>query len=131
MISTYQIFPEQRLRIETITGEFTFEALGKTAKKILADPLFHVTHDCIVDMRQASSKMSKIELLGFADIMGHSEIFGETSKWAFIAIDPLVIELTESFSNRLDLGQSMQVFKTIQAAADFIQNPKILKHLID
>lgn len=131
MQHTYKILPEHRLHIEQMEGEFTLSNLATTANEMFADPLFDASYDSIVDFRTAQAKMTRVEILGFSGLMRETGMFDGQSKWAFVASDPLVLELSEIFKNRLNENENMQVFNTIQAAVDFIQNPEILNHLSD
>ena len=131
MQHTYKILPEHRLHIEQMVGEFTLESIATTAEEMLADPLFDASYDSIADFRKAHAKMTRVEILGFSGLMRKTGMFDGQSKWAFVASDPLVLELSEIFKNQLNENENMQVFNTIQAAADFIQNPEILNHFSD
>lgn len=127
---TYKLFPEHRLHLETIEGEITAGQLAIDSEAMFADPQFDASYDSIVDMRNASANMSRVELLGFAKIMQESGMFGK-SKWALISNDPVLVALSEIFKNRLNEAKTIHVFSTVQAAADFIQNPEVLNHLTD
>jgi hypothetical protein len=127
---TYKILPEHRLHLETIEGEITVEELTADSEAMFADPLFDASYDSIVDMRNATANMSKVELLGFTNIMEQSGMFGK-SKWALISNDPIIVALSETFKNRLNEDKTIHVFNTVQAAAVFIQNPEVLNHLQD
>ena len=129
MRHTYTILSEHRLFIEEIEGEFTIEELVFYSKRMFADPSYDATYDSVVDMRQATANMSKVELLGFADLMEQSGVFGKQARWAIIAEDPIVLTLSEAFKNRLDESDSMMIVRTAQEAADFIQNPETLNYL--
>lgn len=127
---TYKILPKHKLHIETIEGEITVDQLAVDSERMFADPLFDASFDSVIDMRNATAKMSRVELLGFANIMEKSGMFS-TSKWALITKDPILNGLSEVFKNSLDKEKTIHVFTTVAAAVDFIQKPEILNYLKD
>lgn len=131
MQHTYKILPEHRLHIETMEGEFTLAGLATTAKAMFADPRFEPKYESIADFRKAYAKMTRVEILAFSGLMRETGMFDGESKWALVASDPLVLELSEVFKNRLNDDDNMRVFTTVKAAAEFIGNPEILNHLND
>ena len=126
---SYQISADQLLIIVTIRGEFTVEELISHSKRMLADPSFDTRYDGIVDMRKATANISKVELLGLADLLEQTGAFAIKTKWAFITTDPIVLTLTETYKNRLNQGEYAQAFSTAQAAADFLNNPEVLNYI--
>ena len=126
---SYQIYSEQRLLIVTIQGEFTVEKLMIESQRMIEDPEFDTSYEGIVDMREATANVSKVEMLGFADIMEQTGIFSIKTKWAFITTDPVVLTLSETYKNRLNQGDDTQVFSTAEAAVDFLDKPEALKLL--
>ena len=126
---TYRLLTELRLVIEQIEGEFTVEALALETTRMFADPSYDASYTTIVDFRKAEANMSKVELLGFADLMEQTGMFGRKARWIIIAVDPLIFNLSEIFKNRLNAGDNMRIFSTVQEAADFLENPEILPHM--
>ena len=73
--------------------------------------------------------MSKVELLGFADLMEQTGRFGRKARWTIIAVDPRGFHLSEILKNRLNEGDNMQICSTVQEAANSLEKPDILPHI--
>jgi hypothetical protein len=131
MHHTYNIFPEHRLHIEQIEGEFTLGGLATATDKMLADPSFDPSFDSVVDFRNAEAQMTRVEILAYSELMKTSDLFNGQSKWVIVASDPLILELSEIFRNQINQNDSIQVVTTIQAAAEFINCPEVLNYLQD
>ena len=131
MHHTYNIFPEHRLHIEQMEGEFTLGGLATATDKMLADPSFDPSYDSVVDFRNAEAQMTRVEILAYSELMKTSDLFNGQSKWAIVASDPLILELSEIFRNQINQNDSIQVVTTIQAAAAFINCPEVLNYLQD
>lgn len=127
---TYQIIPEHQLVIEKLTGEVTVAALSEKTQVVFSDPLYQPTYNGVMDLRNAVSRMTKVELYGFASLISQTEMFGQ-SKWAIIADDPIVVALSQIFQHRMPDQTTIGVFCTIQAAAEFISKPVLLNYLQD
>ena len=131
MHHTYKIFPEHRLHIEQMEGEFSLGSLATATDKMLADPSFDASYDSVVDFRNAKAQMTRVEILAYSELIKTTGLFNGESKWAIVASDPLTLELSEIFKNRTHQNDNIRVLTTIQEAVEFIQNPEILKHLTD
>jgi hypothetical protein len=83
-----------------------------------------------MDLRKATSAMTKVELYGFASLISQTEMFGQ-SKWAIVADDPIVVALSTIFQQRIPDQTTIGIFCTIEAAADFINKPEVLNYLSD
>ena len=127
---TYQIITEHELVIEKISGEVTVEALAKKTQVVFSDPLYLPTYNGVMDLRNAVSRMSKVELYGFASLISETEMFGQ-SKWAIIADDPIVVALGHIFQQRIPDQTTLGIFCTVNAAAEFISCPEVLNYLQD
>ena len=127
---TYQIIPELQLVIEKLTGEVTVEALAEKTQTVFSDPLYVPTYNGVMDLRQAVSRMSKVELYGFASLISETEMFGQ-SQWAIVANDPVVVALSHIFQHRMPDQTIIGTFSTIEAAAEFIDRPEVLNYLKD
>jgi len=127
---TYQIIPEHKLVIEQVTGEVTVQELAYKTQTVFSDPLYVPTYNGVMDLRHAVSRMSKVELYGFASLISESEMFGQ-SKWAILANDPIVVALSHIFKHRLPDQTTLGIFCTIQAAAEFVGHPEVLNYLKD
>ncbi len=127
---TYQIITEHELVIEKITGEVTVEALAEKTQVVFSDPLYAPTYNGVMDLRNAVSRMSKVELYGFASLISETEMFGQ-SKWAIIADDPIVVALSHIFQQRIPDQNTLGIFCTVKAAAEFINCPEVLNYLQD
>jgi hypothetical protein len=127
---TYQIIPEHQLVIEKITGEVTVEGLAQKTQTVFSDPQYVPTYNGIMDLRKATSAMTKVELYGFASLISQTEMFGQ-SKWAIVADDPIVVALSTIFQQRIPDQTTIGIFCTIEAAADFINKPEVLNYLSD
>lgn len=115
----YEIVPEEGLIIETVTGEITVEEMAQKTEKVFSDPKFEPTFNGLLDLRGATSKMTKVELYGFVDFLERTGKFGE-SRWAVLASDPIVVALTQVFQNRLRNPDAVGVFGSPGAAAGFL-----------
>lgn len=125
-----RILPEHRLVIEWISGEVTLEEMIQKTKQLFSDPLYQPDYSGIVDLRGAASRMSKVELYGFAQLINDSEQFGH-SPWAILGDDPMVVALSQIFQQRLNNPEMIGVFSTVACAADFVQKPAVLDYLKD
>ena len=127
---TYQIIPEHELVIEKVSGEVTVEELAYKTQTVFSDPLYVPTYNGVIDLRRAISRMSKVELYGFASLISETEMFGK-SKWAIVAEDPIVVALSHIFQQRIPDQTTIGIFCTIKAAAEFISRPEVLNYLKD
>ncbi|CAA6678547.1 MULTISPECIES: hypothetical protein [unclassified Lentimonas] len=127
---TFQIIPEHELVIEIITGEVTVEELAHKTQTVFSDPLYLPTYNGVIDMRCAISRMSKVELYGFASLISQTEMF-EKSKWAIVAEDPIVVALSHIFQQRIPDQTTLGIFCTIKAAAEFVGRPQLHDYLQD
>jgi hypothetical protein len=127
---TYQIIPEHQLVVEKLTGEVTVEELAHKTQTVFSDPLYVPTYNGAMDLRQAISRMTKVELYGFASLISETEMFGQ-SKWAIVADDPIVVALSHIFQHRMPDQTTIGIFCTIKAAAEFINCPELLNYLQD
>jgi hypothetical protein len=125
---TYQIIPQHELVVERLTGEITVGELVLKTQTVFSDPLYDPTYNGAMDLRKAESRMSKVELYGFASLISESEMFGQ-SKWAIIADDPIVVALSHIFQQRIPDQTSIEIFCTVKAAADFISRPMLSEYL--
>lgn len=125
-----KIIPESKLVIEQITGEVTLQLMVEKTLQLFADPHYHISYSGIVDLRKASTKISKVELLGFANLINDSEYFGH-SPWAILADDPLLVALSQTFQQRLKDPNTIGIFVTVTEAAKFISNLELLEYLHD
>lgn len=123
-----KIFPEQALVIEKISGEISLEGMIEKTHRLFSNPEYKNHFRGVVDLRNCTTRMSKVELLGFAKLVDESEKFGQ-SKWAILAIDPMVLGLSQVFQKRLHDPDTIGVFRTTEDAAQFVQEPAILQHL--
>ena len=127
---TYQIIPEHQLVVEKLTGEVTVQELAHKTQTVFSDPLYVPTYNGVMDLRKAVSRMSKVELYGFASLISETEMFGQ-SKWAILADDPIVVALSQIFQHRLPDQTTIEIFCTVEAAAEFINQPALLNYLQD
>jgi hypothetical protein len=127
---TYQIISEHQLVVEKLTGEVTVEELSLKTQTVFSDPLYVPTYNGVMDLRHAVSRMTKVELYGFASLISETEMFGK-SKWAIIADDPIVVALSHTFQHRMPDQTTIGIFCTIEAAADFIDCPELTNYLQD
>lgn len=114
--------------LETITGEITVREIIRKTETVFADPDYSPEFSGVIDMREASSGLTKVELYGFADLINHSDKFGR-APWAIIADDPLVVALSQVFQKRLRDVNTVAVVGSVEAAADFLDK-QILFDLI-
>ena len=127
---TYQIIPEHELVIEKVTGEVTVQELAYKTQTVFSDPLYVPTYNGIIDLRHAISRMSKVELYGFASLISETEMFGQ-SKWGIVADDPIVVALSHIFQQRIPDQTTLGIFCTVKAAAEFVSRPEVLNYLQD
>ena len=127
---TYQIIPEHELVVEKITGDVTVQELAYKTQAVFSDPLYKPTYNGVMDLRQAVSRMSKVELYGFASLISETEMFGQ-SKWAIVADDPIVVALSQIFQQRIPDQTTLGIFCTIQAASESIERPEVLNYFKD
>lgn len=125
---TYQIIPKHQLVVEKLTGEVTVEELALKTQTVFSDPLYQPTYNGVMDLRKAVSRMSKVELYGFASLISETDMFGQ-SKWAIIADDPIVVALSQIFQHRIPDQSIIGIFSTVEAAASFIDKPALLNYL--
>lgn len=126
----YRIIPEHKLIVETVTGSITVEELAKKTDQLFGDPLYDPTYAGIADYRGSVSRMTKVELYAFASLMNDSNLFGE-AKWAIIADDPIVVALSHLFQQRVEHAESVGIFSTAEAAAQFVGIPEVLNYVGD
>lgn len=127
---TYQIIPEHQLVVEKITGEVTIEELAQKTQTVFSAPLFKPTYNGAMDLRRAISRLTRVELYGFASLISETEMFGQ-SQWAIIADDPIVVALSQLFKQRTPDQTTIGIFTTVQAAAEFIHCPELPNYLKD
>ena len=108
----------------------TVEELAYKTQTVFSDPLYVPTYNGVIDLRRAISRMSKVELYGFASLISETEMFGK-SKWAIVAEDPIVVALSHIFQQRIPDQTTIGIFCTIKAAAEFISRPEVLNYLKD
>lgn len=125
-----QIIPQSGLVIEHISGEVTLEALMEKTKKLFSDPRYDKRYCGVADMRQAVTRMSKVELLGFANLINESDQFGH-APWAILGSDPMVVGLSQVFKLRLKDTETIGVFSTVAEAAKFVNKPELHDYLQD
>jgi len=126
----YHIHPEHKLLIEIIRGDVTVEEMIRKTEKVFGDPAYEKSLHGVLDMRQARSKMTKVELYGFAELIDRSEQFGH-APWAVIASDPMIVALSQVFQKRIRKLHLLAVVGSVQAAARFLQKPELLDYLSD
>ena len=126
----FKFVPAHGLVIEKITGEVTLEALIEKTKKLFADSRYKSTFCGVVDLRKAATRMSKVELLGFANLINESDQFGH-APWAILGNDPMVVALSEVFKLRLKDPETIGVFASPIEASRFLKKPELLQHLTD
>ena len=127
---TYQIIPEHKLLIETITGEVTSKELKLKTEVIFSNPAYQPGFIGIVDFRKAVSRMSRSELCDYTDQVSKTNFFG-IAKFAMITNDPSMVALTQMFQQRMPHQETFGIFSTVEAAAKFVGNPVVLNYLSD
>lgn len=127
---SYEIYPEHELIVEKISGDITIEELIQKTQQLFSDPAYDPTFSGLMDMRGAHSKLSKVELYGFAEMINQSENFGQ-SPWIIIANDPMVVALSQVFKNRLTNLETIGVVSSVEVAAVALQKPEIHNYLVD
>jgi hypothetical protein len=125
-----KIIPEAKLVIEQITGELTLQLMIEKTLQLFADPNYDISYSGVVDLRTACTQISKVELLGFANLINDSEHFGH-SPWAILADNPLLVALSQIFQQRLKDPNTIGIFVTVTEAAKFIGNLELLEYLHD
>jgi hypothetical protein len=119
-----RIFPEHRLVIEEISGQVTLEDLIEKMKNLFDDRNYKSSYCGVVDLRKGNSRMSKIELLGFANLVNESDQFGH-APWAILCTDPMVVALSQIFKLRVKDPEAIGVFDSVDAAAKFVGKPEL------
>lgn len=127
---TYQIIPEHRLVIEVVTGEVTLEELIRKTEVIFTNAAYQPGYIAMMDFRQAVSRMSKVELYGYTNLVSKTEFFG-ISKCAIITNNPGLVALSQIFKQRMPNQETFETFSTIKAAAAFVGSPIALNYLSD
>lgn len=125
-----QIIPEAGLVIEKIVGEVTLEAMIDKTKKLFSDRRYKNSYCGVVDLREAVIRMSKVELLGFANLINESDQFGH-APWAILGSDPMVVALSQVFKLRLKDPETVGVCGTVAEAAKFVHKPELNEYLHD
>ncbi|MDQ8192871.1 hypothetical protein QEH59_00440 [Coraliomargarita sp. SDUM461004] len=125
-----QFIPEHRLVIETITGDITLEGMIEKTQSLLSHPDYNRLYSGLVDLRSAVTRISKVEILGFAQLIDTSEQFGH-APWAILCGDPMIQGLSQVFQMRQTSPESIGVFTTVADAAKFLDRPIILELLND
>ncbi len=125
-----QIIPEHCLVIEKISGEITLEAMIEKTQKLFSDPNYDPKYSGVVDLRKGITRMSKVELLGFANLINESEQFGK-APWAILGADPMVVALSQVFQLRLTDPDNLGVFSSVSEAARFLRKLELLELLED
>jgi len=126
----YTILPELRLVIEKISGDITLEEMIEKTQRLFADARYQAGYNGVSDLRQGLTRMSKVELYGFAHFINESEQFGQ-NHWAILAADPMVVALSQVFQQRLTDPNTIGVFSTVAEAAKFIKTPEVNRYLND
>ncbi len=127
---TYQILTAHKLIVEKVSGGITLEELAEKTNKLLSDPGYDTAYAGVIDLRGTESQITRTELYGFANYINQSDQFGK-SKWALIADTPVIVALSQIFQRRLHAAENIGIFCSVQAAADFLQNPAVLEYLKD
>jgi len=127
---TYRILAEHKLIIEEVRGEVTVAELAKKADALFSDPNYQNDFTGLADYRGAVSRMTKVELYAFADLINQTNKFGE-ARWAILADDPIVVALSQLFKQRVKHAENIEVFTTAQAASLYLDNPAVLQYVSD
>ncbi len=122
------IYPEHKLILERIEGEVTVEGLMAKTAELFKDPRYRNEYVGVVDMRQAVTRMTKVELYGFAEYLNQSEQFAGT-RWAILGSNPMVVALSQIFRQRIRNMDTIGVFSEVESAARFLENHHVLDHL--
>jgi hypothetical protein len=125
-----QILPDEKLVLESISGEITLGEMIQKTKALFENPDYDASFVGVVDLRKGLAHMSKIELLGFANLINDSEQFGH-APWAILADDPMVVALSQIFQIRVKNPENIGVFATVREAAKFVQRPSLIQYLED
>lgn len=128
MVFKLQIISKEKLVIETISGEITLEEMIKKTKQLFEDPKYDPSFVGVVDLRKGITRMSKVELYGFANLINESEQFGH-APWAVLADDPMVVALSQVLKLRLKDTETISVFSTVSEAAKFVGRPCLLEYI--
>ncbi|MEM8867320.1 MAG: hypothetical protein AAGC73_03545 [Verrucomicrobiota bacterium] len=120
------IYPEESLIIESVSGVITIEDFVHKTQELFANPLYNPKYCGLVDMRGATSQLSKVELYGFANFLNQSEQFGK-ARWAALADDPIVVAFGQVLQHRIIDENLIGIFSKLESAAEFIQKPALLK----
>jgi hypothetical protein len=123
-----QIFPDEKLVLESISGEVTLGAMIQKTKALFENPDYNPSFVGVIDFRRGITHMSKVELLGFANLINDSEQFGH-APWAILADDPMVVALSQIFQLRVKNPENIGVFTTVREAAKYVQRPKLIEYL--
>lgn len=124
---TFRIIKEHNLLIETVLGEITVDGLAEKTQAVFEHPDYSPSLCGLLDLRKASSGMTKVELYGFVAYLNQTEKFGH-SKWAIIASDPIVVALSQIFQHRFS-DDLITVVGSPEAAADFLEKPVLLRYV--
>lgn len=95
-------------------------------KTVFENPLYDASFSGVADLRNASLRMSKVELYGFATLINESEQFGQ-APWAILADDPMMVALSQVFKLRIQDPHLIGVFSTVVEASRFVKKPKVLE----
>ncbi|KKI99628.1 hypothetical protein [Prochlorothrix hollandica] len=118
---SYTIFPEQRLIIEQYRGKATVAGLKESVHSLSIDPKFSADYDIIVDLRHCDFKFDPQDLEEFLGF--HHKIYGiSDSKTAMIVDNPRDTALSVLFKSYVEGARSIEVFSTLDAAKEWIQN---------
>lgn len=125
-----QFFPEHDLVVEHISGEITLNSLHQKSQDLLGDPRYKKGLCGLIDLRKANTRMSKADLLEFAEFMNNSEAF-TGSKWAILGNDPMIIALSQVFQQQMNDSSTVGVFGSIESAAQYLNKPVLMELLDD
>ncbi|ADE54320.1 hypothetical protein [Coraliomargarita akajimensis] len=127
---TYRILPEYELIVEEVRGEVTIKELAQKTDNLFSDPAYNPMYCGLADYRGAVSRMTKVELYAFADLVNQTNKFGQ-AKWAVLADDPIVVALSHLFKQRINNAENVSIFSTATAGANFLGKPELLDYVND
>ncbi|MEM1221467.1 MAG: hypothetical protein AAGH40_01780 [Verrucomicrobiota bacterium] len=122
----YTIYPEEKLVIDSVSGGVTIEAFVQHTEKLFAEPEYSPTYSGLIDLRGATSRLSKVEVYGLANYLNQSEQFGK-APWAVLVKDPVVLALAQVFQKRMVDDTLIGIFSTVELAAEYLEKPELLK----
>jgi|SaaInlStandDraft_1057018.scaffolds.fasta_scaffold52792_2 hypothetical protein len=119
-----EIFPSDRLVIQTFFGDITLEENKKAHAELVSHPDYDDRFCGVTDFRRAKKVYSKDEI---REIQKDAESIDLKSRWCSLELNPKNTALALLFNSTLECSSKHSVFTTVDEASAFLQKPDLPK----